>query len=278
MAVTAGYRPQAEDTSIETDVFEFSLLRQRSNSDRFHLMQACNRSARLLSLSGLKHRFPCLSGQAFAQRVARLWLQENYPEGFIPGGNEGMWIQDSLGLAAQLHLIFEQLQLPYYITGGVAASTFGDPRMTRDLDVVIAIARENVEQLAIALEEAGFYVPGIEDVKAGRSKTLGITHTETIARADLVIAGNEEWDQIKFERRRSVQIQGQGSLYFASPEDIVLNKLRWGQESQSEKQWRDVLGVLKVQGDTLDIDYLHRWADQVGLADALNQALTQAGL
>jgi hypothetical protein len=64
----------------------------------------------------------------------------------------------------------------------------------------------------------------------------------------------------------------------AIPEDVVLQKLVLGRGSQPEKQWRDVLGVLKLQGDRLDFSYLWRWADELGLAEALDQALREAGL
>lgn len=272
------YRSQASDTSIETDVFEFELLRQRSNSDRALMSAAHTQSTRRLSMSGLKHRFPQLSGVSFAQKVAQSFLGDDCPSNFFTATNEMTWIQDSIALAAILHELFEQVQIPYYITGGVASSTFGDPRATRDLDVVLAVAPLQLERLVIALEAQQFYVPGVEDVRSGRMKTLGITHQPTISRADLVIAGNGEFDVVKFKRRKLIEVIGAGSFYFASPEDVVLNKLRWGRQSRSEKQWRDVLGVLKVQGETLDFNYLQEWSKKLGIDGDLLQAIAEAGL
>ncbi|MEL6606586.1 MAG: hypothetical protein AAFP20_25700, partial [Cyanobacteria bacterium J06614_10] len=127
----------------------------------------------------------------------------------------------------------------------------------------------------VALESEGFYVPGVEDVMSGRLQTLQITHMETISRADLVIAGDEE--ALLFERRRALSFSDAGSLYFASPEDVVLNKLRWGQQSDSEKQWRDVLGILKTQRN-LDLDYLNKRAEAMAVADDLQRAMMEAGL
>ncbi|MBD2462577.1 hypothetical protein H6G89_16145 [Oscillatoria sp. FACHB-1407] len=75
-----------------------------------------------------------------------------------------------------------------------------------------------------------------------------------------------------------IQLSEQQELYFASPEDTILNKLRWGKRSQSEKQWRDVLGILKVQVENLDYGYMADWANQLGILDDLQQALTEAGL
>lgn len=278
VTVKPGYRPQSADTSIEVDVFEFGLLRQRSNSDRYRMAQAQTQMTRRLSLSGLKSRFPTLTGDDFARKVAQIFLAEYYDGIYIPQGDPMNWIQDSMGLAAILHPIFEQTGIPYYITGGVASSTFGDPRSTRDLDVVISINRDRIDNLVQALESSGFYVPGVDDAKSGRMQTLGITHQQTVSRADLVIAGQEEFDRIKFERRRLIEIIDVGSFYFASPEDVILNKLRWRKKSQSDKQWRDVLGVLKVQDQTLDFGYLFQWAERLGLEDDLGRAFTEAGL
>jgi len=67
-------------------------------------------------------------------------------------------------------------------------------------------------------------------------------------------------------------------VYFSSPEDIILAKLLWGQRSNSEKQWRDVLAVLKVQQEALDYGYLSEWAEQLDLSDLLNQAMVEAGI
>ncbi|MBE9126719.1 MULTISPECIES: hypothetical protein [unclassified Coleofasciculus] len=80
---------------------------------------------------------------------------------------------------------------------------------------------------------------------------LQITEVESISRADLIMAGTNDFEYLKFERRRICATSGVEALYFASPEDVILNKLRWGKRSRSEKQWRDVLGVLKVQSSVL---------------------------
>ncbi len=243
-----GYQPQAEDISIETDLFEFALLRQRTNSDRFLMAIAHTQAARRVSMSGLKFRFLTLDAKAFAQKVAQTFLGNDYNASFIPLGNEMTWIQDSLSLAVTLHSIFEHIGIPYYITSGVAASTFGDPRTARDLDVVIAISTAQLDQLVQALETGQFYVPGVDEVRSGRLQTLGITHQVTIARADLMLAGTELFETQKLARRRAINVIGMGCFYFASPEDIILTKLRWRLQPQSEKQWRDVLGIFESTG------------------------------
>jgi hypothetical protein len=276
--VKPGYRPQASDTSIETDIFEFALLRQRSNSDRLQMSAILTQGAKQLCLCGLRQTHSSLSETEFASAIARAFLGENYPDEFTPTGNEMTWIQDSISLAIQLHTIFEELNILYYITGDVAASAYGEPRTTRDLDAVIAVSPSNIDRLVQRLESEGFYVPGVEDVRSGRMQMLGITHQETIARADLMLAGESNFEREKFNRRRAIAIDGRGTIYLASPEDIILNKLRWSAQSQSEKQWRDVLGILKVQKENLDFDYLNQQAEQLELSSALTRAFTEAGV
>ncbi|MBD2577281.1 hypothetical protein [Oscillatoria sp. FACHB-1406] len=93
-----------------------------------------------------------------------------------------------------------------------------------------------------------------------------------------MLAASSEFEQLKFSRRQTIGIPGRGFLYFASPEDVILNKLLWGQASQSEKQWRDVLGILKIQTTHLDVDYLCDWGERLGVSSNLLQAFEQAGL
>jgi hypothetical protein len=214
--VKQGYRPQALDTSIETDVFEFTLLRQRSNSDRLQMSATLTKGARQLCVCGLRQTHPFLSETAVAQAIAQAFLGDDYPYGFIPTGTEMTWIQDSISLAIQLQAIFTDLEIPHYITGGVAAATYGEPRTTRDLDIVIALSLNQLDTMVQRLENEGFYVPGVEDIRSGRLQTLGITHQETIARADLMLAGTSTFDQAQFNRRRAIDIPGRGTLYLAS--------------------------------------------------------------
>ncbi|NJN30166.1 MAG: hypothetical protein HC824_06800 [Synechococcales cyanobacterium RM1_1_8] len=282
-AIPLGYRSQAEDTSAEVDRMAFALLRQRSPQQRLQSAAALMRSARQFSLNCFQQRFAHLSESQFARKVAEAWLQEHCPPQYVPTGSSMTWIQDSIQLAAQLHPLFESLEIPYYVTGGVAAIAYGESRTTQDLDVVIAVQRSDIPRLALALEVAGFYVPGMDDAVSGRMRSLQVTETATISRADLMIADLEnatvqEYEQLKFERRQAYSLREDLRIYLASPEDLVVNKLHWGQQSQSQKQWRDVLGILKTQQELLDFEYIYRWAKPFELWGLVQQACLEAGV
>jgi hypothetical protein len=125
MVTPASYRPQALDTSVETDRFEFALLRQRSNGDRLQMSVALTQGARELCICGIRQTYTFQSEQDITQAIARAFLGENYPPGFISTGTPMTWIQDSISLAIQLQTIFTDLGIPHYITGGVAAASRG---------------------------------------------------------------------------------------------------------------------------------------------------------
>lgn len=275
-----GYQPQALDISIEADLLDFYLLRQRSVTERVAIAADLMNGARTFSLHCLSRQFGHLKPQQFARKLAESWLQDECPPDYIPRGSSMTWIQNSAELAAQLHSVFEEAGIPYYITGGVAAIAYGDPRTTRDVDIVIQIPQATVPDLQATLEQAGYYVAGVDDVVAGRMKTIQITQIETISRADLMLADDSAYARAQFSRRRQYSFpnENETAVYLASPEDIVISKLRWGLRSESEKQQRDVLAILKVQQGELDYQYIHYWAAEFDLSLLLEKIVTAAGV
>ncbi|MFB2983641.1 hypothetical protein [Microseira sp. BLCC-F43] len=148
--------------------------------------------------------------------------------------------------------------------------------------MVIEFIRDNIYQLVEALETAGFYCPpgAVEDIQEGRGRVLSVTHMTLVLNADIVLNSNTEFDRSKMARRRLEALDSAGveQFWIASPEDVILAKLLWRQQSQSQKQWTDVLGILKVQAEHLERGYLTEWAEQLGLVDDLNLAFIEAGI
>jgi hypothetical protein len=272
-----GYCAQSIDTNINADLVRFHLYRQRTTIERLMLGAKYKQSARQLSLECLRQSFPELTDAAFAQKIGNAWLQAKCPLNYTPA-NSMSWNQDPIAIAALLAQILNTANIPYYITGGVAAIAHGEPRATIDLDVVIRIDLADLPTLAAIFEANGFYVAGLTDVLAGSLQCLNITHLETIENVDLMISGTDEYDLIKLDRRRLYTLPGSGEVAIASPEDVIISKLIWRRESQSDKQWRDILGVLKVQQEKLDFDYLQGWVDQFELEVDWQRAKIEAGI
>jgi hypothetical protein len=273
-----GYRTQSTDCSIASDLLHFELLRRWSPTQRLLQSGSLMRSARQLSLNAHRQRFPQLTTAALGQKLAQAWLQEYYPAAYIPAGTEMTWIQDSIQLAGQLHELFVENDISYYVTGGVAAVAYGETRTTQDLNVVLAVDVTDLSRIATIFEAAGFYVSGLDDVVTKRMSSFQVTQIETISRADLMIPVATEFSRIQLTRRKTIPIAPGKDVYFASPEDVIINKLLWGKQSASEKQWRDVLSIMKTQREALEYDYLGEWADKLGITPDYLQATIEAGV
>jgi hypothetical protein len=275
------YQPQSQDTAIEADIYFFQKWRQLSLKQRIERFISHERGVKKLCLIGIKSRNRNSTIQEIRNLFTRAVLGEKFTPDFQPKGiKENMWIQDSISLAGELHQLFESINIDYYVSGGVASSIHGEPRSTRDLDLVIEFKPNQIDLLVKTLEASGYYCPAgaVEDLQRGLENMLNITHAETIANADIYITDNSPFAISQMQRRILVDLDGIPAFWIASAEDTVLQKLRGGKGSKSEKQWRDVLGIIKLQAETLDYGYLIEWAEILDLVVDLSEVLTQAGI
>ncbi len=189
---------------------------------------------------------------------------------------------DPLAVAELLASILDRLQIAYAVGGAVASTLLGEPRATHDLDVVAAVGPATIEPLLAALEDSGFYVPRSAARHAVAAKrSFSVVHQDTSLKVDIFVAGRTPLDEEELERRQPVTVSADATrtLYVAAPEDLVLQKLLWYRDggNVSDRQWRDVLGVLKVQQHRLDRGLLRRWAARLGIDDLLERAFMEAG-
>lgn len=177
---------------------------------------------------------------------------------------------------------FEELEIAYYIGGSVASSAYGIARATMDVDLVANIEIRQVSPLIKALEKDYYIDAEMVTDAIGRSASFNLIHLETMIKIDVFIVKVQPYDSKALARRRpdTLDEESPRKFFLSSPEDIILSKLQWYQSSGrvSQQQWKDVLGVLKVQGDKLDLEYLKYWASKLNLSDLLNRSFDDAGI
>lgn len=164
----------------------------------------------------------------------------------------------------------ERAGVPYMVTGSLASAYHGEPRATRDLDVVIDPAPASLERLVASLEASGYLVDRDAAFAALRDRTQFNAIGRNATKIDFVIRRARPFSIEEFGRRRPADLLGTPG-FIASVEDMVIAKLEWATATESERQLRDVGGMLAVAGDALDREYVERWVDALGLRAAWSQ-------
>lgn len=182
---------------------------------------------------------------------------------------------------AALLAILDRMEIPYEVGGSVASSAHGIPRTTLDVDVVVDLKPEQIETFAQELRQH-FYADADQIREAfARGRAANVIHLGSIWKFDLFPLRNDEYSRTEFSRRaiRRITTSGEESIEcsLASVEDTILRKLEWyraGGEA-SDRQWNDLLGVIRAARSQLDLDYLRRWAKYLKVADLLEKLLAE---
>jgi hypothetical protein len=189
-------------------------------------------------------------------------------------------VTDPVQVALIVAEALETCLVRYLVGGSLASAVGGEPRSTLDVDLVVELTENDIEPLVVALGDR-FHVDADSLRRAVRERSsANIIHYETSTKVDLFIAGGTPLDRLQMDRRQRVRVSTNPErwLHVYTPEDIVLQKLRWyrmGNEA-SDRQWRDILGVILVQGERLDHAYLQDNADAFGVSDLLQRALSES--
>lgn len=189
---------------------------------------------------------------------------------------------EELTVTVEVASALEALHVPYLVGGSIASSLLGIPRATLDVDLVADLRQEHVSALVMSLE-GGFYIEegSVRDAVRRRA-CFNVIHLATMFKVDIFVMRHDALSMAEMARRQRFSLPGAppAELILATAEDIVLQKRIWYRLGQgvSDRQWRDVIGVLEVQGEALDLEYLARWAAGAGVADLLESALDEAAL
>ena len=173
-----------------------------------------------------------------------------------------------------------EMSVPYMVVGSVASSLYGDSRTTADVDIVADLRADNVSTLFAALRE-DFYIDEQVINRAVQSRrSFNAIHFDSLFKVDVYVLPADEFAQQQMRRRRREKLfpDSDQDVYLASPEDTVLAKLRWHRRGgeASARQLADVAGIIRIQGDRLDVAYLLEWADKMNVRDLLDKAFADA--
>lgn len=175
--------------------------------------------------------------------------------------------------------VLESLGIPYLISGSLASTLYGMIRTTQDSDIVAEMRIEHLQPFVSALQGEFYLDDEMIAESIQRHTSFNIIHRETMFKVDVFIPHPRPFlhSQLIRSQKQTFFFETEVSAKFASPEDTILAKLEWyrlGGEV-SERQWRDVLGVLKTRAGTLDLSYLRKWADELEVNHLLERVLKE---
>lgn len=182
-----------------------------------------------------------------------------------------------LDLLSEAVEILERLGIPYLVTGSMATISYGTPRLTLDIDLVVKLNREKPVELCEAFPGPDFYVSLDAALDAVRRKSMfNVIKSPAGLKLDFIVSADTEYDRIRFERGVRLSPRDDIEATYCSPEDIIIKKLQFFEEGESDKHTIDIGGVLKRRGDQLDWPYLAKWIHHFGLQEVWQGVLSQS--
>ncbi len=173
--------------------------------------------------------------------------------------------------------VLNELKIDYFITGGYAVSVWGSPRSTADIDIVIKIIEPKITSLAKALRKiskAGYIDEDIAREAVRKRGEFNFIEPETGLKVDFWVVKDNKIAVLEFRRKIAKKISSQ-KIYFISPEDLILNKFEWYQQTNSSRHIEDIESILKISGRRLDLEYLKRRVKHLDGSEILNKLIKE---
>jgi hypothetical protein len=162
-------------------------------------------------------------------------------------------------------------EIDYMLSGSVALTFYGRPRMTRDIDIVVMVPLSAVDRF-VELFEQDFYIDRDMVTDAIRNQSMfNIIHLETVIKVDFIIRKNQEYRILEFNKRKKMKLEDQ-EISVVSLEDLIISKLYWAKDSFSEMQIKDIVRLLDLD---FDMDYVEEWCARLGLNSILGRVLDE---
>lgn len=247
-----------------------------------HLTNEATKGIQQWALIGIRNQHPDATPAEVRFQLAVRWLGSETAHRLYRDSEGKIVDAESITLALRMAEILDALAVPYLIGGSVASSILGEPRATLDVDIVADLQLSHVQPL-VEVMRGKFFIDEIMMTEAiERKSSFNVIHLDTMQKVDIFLLSDQPLAQVEMQRRQQLVItqNPERRAWLASAEDIILQKLIWYRLGNqiSDRQWRDVLGVLKVQAYRLDFNYLAQWVETLKLTDLMAQALQEAGI
>jgi hypothetical protein len=164
---------------------------------------------------------------------------------------------------------FEQAGFAYMLTGSMAMNYYAQPRMTRDIDVVVALQPKDIETIMRLFSPEYYVAREAVSESVAHASIFNLIHQESVIKVDCIVRKPTAYRLAEFERRQRIEILD-FTTFIASKEDLIISKLDWAKDSHSETQLRDVKNLLATGYDAA---YLERWTRELGLDTLLQECL-----
>jgi hypothetical protein len=170
----------------------------------------------------------------------------------------------------------EGLQIPYMLVGSLASAVYGEPRLTQDIDIVIAPTMPQLDALCAAYSPGDFYVSQEAAREAFNSRgQFNVLDPSSGNKIDFMIAKTDAWGSEQLARRERMLLLPDRHGYAARPEDLILSKMQYFEEGGSEKHLRDIASMLKMSANRIDRAYLEEWVETLGLDETWKSILSR---
>lgn len=165
--------------------------------------------------------------------------------------------------------VLERLAIPYMLVGSFASIAYGEPRLTQDIDVVVDLPMSKVAELCAAFSAPEFYLneQSVRDAVQAHFQ-FNVLHPASGNKIDFILPRRDAWGQTQLQRKQRLLLLPDREGYVARPEDVIIGKLWYYAEGGSEKHLRDIVGILRISGTTVNQDDIGQWAKTLGLEEA----------
>lgn len=165
-----------------------------------------------------------------------------------------------------------RLQIPYAVVGSFASGAWGEPRMTRDIDVVLRLDPQGIENFCSIFSDDQFCLSRVAVEEAvSLHQPFNVIHLDSGNKVDFMVIGdgvdNGGWNDLQLSRRIEIELAEGITGYVAAPEDVILGRLIYFKDGGSDKHLRDIAGILKISDEMVDREYITKHARQLQVLD-----------